>query len=334
MKNNLTADQQKLYALVLKEFEHIRTLSDLEKEALLVDILSRPFIDLLCDWAFKHVFGHNEQNLMLLLNDLLPEKITKIEYDPNEIDRFKGDDKNVIMDVLCHTEDGRKIIVEMQRHDKRSILNRLLYYGAAMTLRQLGVGDDYGSLMPVYVICFMNFRLTHEENKLIYTYMMRDSGGELFGNQITIMLCELPRLMKKTRKKMTPVEIWFDILQNMTNFAEKPEEYGAKYNSIFESSRQKPIPDTEKQQYLRSMFTQKIESVLSKEDRQAAWEEGKAAGKFEAEHILCEEDRQAAWEEGKAAERQANARKFKALGVATDIICQATGLTAEEVEAL
>ena len=81
MKNSLTKEQLKLYYSVLEEFEHIRTLSREEKEALLLDILSRPFIDLLCDWAFKHVFGHNEQNLMLLLNDLLPETITGIEYD-------------------------------------------------------------------------------------------------------------------------------------------------------------------------------------------------------------------------------------------------------------
>ena len=39
-------------------------------------------------------------------------------------------------------------------------------------------------------------------------------------------------------------------------------------------------------------------------------------------------------ERGKTEERVANARKLKALGVAHDIICQATGLTAEEVAAL
>ena len=39
-------------------------------------------------------------------------------------------------------------------------------------------------------------------------------------------------------------------------------------------------------------------------------------------------------EKGKAEERLANARKFKALGVAEEIICQATGLSAEEVAAL
>ena len=39
-------------------------------------------------------------------------------------------------------------------------------------------------------------------------------------------------------------------------------------------------------------------------------------------------------QEGMEKERLANARKFKALGVKPDIICQATGLSAEEVAAL
>ena len=315
-------EQKQLYDSVLKEFEHIRTLTIKEKEALLLDIMNRPFIDLLCDWAFKHVFGHNEKNLLLLLNDILPEKIVKIDYDSNETDRFKGDDKNVIMDVLCHTDDGRKIIVEMQRQDKRNLHNRMLYYGAAMTHLQLGPGDDYGKLMPVYVICFMNFRLAHETNQLIYNYKIRESSGELYGNQISIMFCELPRLTNKSRKQMTPVEIWFDILQNMTNFAEKPEEYGAKYSPIFEASRQLPIPATEKKQYLRSMFGDKIESVLSDEDRKEAWEQGKAEGK--AEGIA----------EGKAEGISAIAKAMLEDGVALESISKYTGLSAEAIASL
>lgn len=34
----------------------------------------------------------------------------------------------------------------------------------------------------------------------------------------------------------TPVEVWFDILQNMSNYASRPELYGGKYDAIFESS--------------------------------------------------------------------------------------------------
>ena len=36
-------------------------------------------------------------------------------------------------------------------------------------------------------------------------------------------------------------------------------------------------------------------------------------------------------QEGMEKERLSNARKFKALGIEPDIICQATGLTAEQV---
>lgn len=42
---------------------------------------------------------------MLLLNDFLPEEIIDIEYEPNESDIFREEDKQVIMDVICHTKD-------------------------------------------------------------------------------------------------------------------------------------------------------------------------------------------------------------------------------------
>ena len=57
-----------------------------------------------------------------------------------------------------------------------------------------------------------------------------------------------------------------------------------------------------------------------------AWENGEEKG--------IEKGIEKGRAEGKAEERLANARKFKALGVAEEIICQATGLSAEEVAAL
>ena len=104
----------------------------------------------------------------------------------------------------------------------------------------------------------------------------------------------------------------------MTNFAEKPEEYGSKYNPIFEASRQLPIPATEKKQYLRSMFGDKIESVLSDEDRKEAWEQGKAEGIAE----------------GKTEGASAIAKAMLEDGMAIDSISKYTGLSAEEIASL
>ena len=317
MKNaSLTPEQFAQYEAIASEYDRFRRLSPEEKEDLIIRIATSTYIDLLCDWAFKHVFGHNEKNLMLLLNDILPEKIIHIEYEPNEIDLWKGDDKKVIMDVLCHTEDGRKIIVEMQRADKEFLRNRLLFYGASMIHTQLHKGDSYGKLVPVYVVCFMNFRLQHDTDRLIYTYQLRETTGEGYTKRsiLNLYLCELPRFAGESGKASNPVEVWFDILQNMSNFARKPEQYGGKYDPIFESSRQSPIPDQDKLQYFRSMFNDDIRSYLTEEDRKEIAEEYFTKG-IE-----------------KGIERVA--KKMRAEGFPVEKIVSATGLSPETIESM
>ena len=322
MKTILTPEQFAQYEAIVNEYDRYRKLSQEEKEDLIIRIATSTYIDLLCDWAFKHVFGHNEKNLMLLLNDILPEEIVHIEYDTNEIDLWKGDDKKVIMDVLCHTKDGRKIIVEMQRGDKEYIRNRLLYYAAAMIYTQLGRGDSYGKLKPVYVICFMNFRTRHDNDNLIYRFGGREESGELFNDILNVYMCELPRFAGETGKAKSPVEMWFDILQNMRNFATRPEQYGKKYDPIFESSLQSPIPEKEKLQYFRSMFDNDIRSYLTDEDRQEIAEEFYAKGKAEGKA------------EGIAEGRAEIAKALKALDISPSDIARATGLTLQEIEDL
>ena len=65
-----------------------------------------------------------------------------------------------------------------------------------------------------------------------------------------------------------------------------------------------------------------------------AWENGEEIGIERGFEKGIEQGIERGIERGKAEERLENARKLKALGVAHDIICQATGLTAEEVAAL
>ena len=276
----LTPEQFAQYEAIVNEYDRYRKLSQEEKEDLIIRIATSTYIDLMCDWAFKHVFGHNEKNLMLLLNDILPEEIVHIEYEPNEVDLWKGDDKKVIMDVICHTKDGRRFIVEMQRGDRRNFRPRMLFYSAALLYTQLKTGDSYGKLMPGYVVCFMNFRLRHDYDKLIYQYRLSEVSGESYSTPSlqNIFLCELPRLASNPGESTSPIEVWFDILQNMRNFASKPELYGSKYDSIFESSLQTPIPVKDRLQYFRSMFDDDVRSYLSDEEKQEIAEEFFAQG--------------------------------------------------------
>ena len=108
----LTDEQMAQYKAVVDGIESICTLSDEEKENLIRSIMEKPFLDLICDFAFKYVFQHDMESLLMLLNDILPEKIVSVSTKPNELVSPVAEDKKPVLDILAETDDGRKIIIE------------------------------------------------------------------------------------------------------------------------------------------------------------------------------------------------------------------------------
>ena len=162
-------------------------------------------------------------------------------------------------------------------------------------------------------------------DKLIYTYQLRETTGEGYTRRsiLNLYLCELPRFAREPGDAGNPVEVWFDILQNMSNFASRPERYGSRYDSIFESSRQSPIPDQDKLQYFRSMFDDDVRSYLTDEDRKEIAEEFYAKG--------IEKGNEQGIEQG----IEQVARRLKAVkSIPIETISAATGLSVEEIQAL
>ncbi len=69
------------------------------------------------DLTFKRVFDEHPDQLIRLLNALLPfasgQEITDIEYLPSEMVPENPLRKNSIVDVRCKDKQGRQFIVEM-----------------------------------------------------------------------------------------------------------------------------------------------------------------------------------------------------------------------------
>ena len=116
----------------------------------------------------------------------------------------------------------------------------------------------------------------------------------------------------------------------MSNFARKPEQYGGKYDPIFESSRQSPIPDQDKLQYFRSMFNDDIRSYLTDEDRKEIAEEYYAKGFDQGNAKGIEQG----ISQGISQGIEQVARRLKAEGIPVETIVSTTGLTREAIEAL
>ena len=276
----MTKEQMEQYVAILNEVERYRDMDLMEKERIVRSVLDKPYMDLRCDWAFKHVFQDLEL-LKLLLEDLLPEDIVSVEHLeslPNEIDKSRLDDKNIIMDVLVKTQNGEEMIVEMQRKKKKTFKNRMVYYAASKIHGQLKKRDSYAVLKPVYVICFMDYLLAHESEQLVYHYVLKEkTSGEPYGNHLSILFCELPRLKKTSLEGLSPVESWFYILKNMRTFAGKPEDMGTRFSAVAEASKMHSLPDGDKLKYFYGMVTEEEKLDIG----EAYYEDGYKNAKLE-----------------------------------------------------
>ena len=101
----------------------------------------------------------------------------------------------------------------------------------------------------------------------------------------------------------------------MSIFVERPKELGPSFDELIEDASTQKLTAMEREDYLKAL-------EISERDRVVLYEGGYYMGHRDGV------------EEGREEERLSNARIFKCLGVDPEIICQATGLSAEQVASL
>ena len=84
--------------LYRKRYRHCRRLIDNdprfkemskeEKDTYAQSLATPEYLDLTCDWAFKYLFQNHPDMLIMLLNDILRENITSIEFRNTELARM------------------------------------------------------------------------------------------------------------------------------------------------------------------------------------------------------------------------------------------------------
>ena len=314
----------------LQAFDRIKDLRGLsleEKRALLRDILETPFLDLTDDVAFKYTFGSHPELLRSLLNDMLPERIASLEYIPNEIPRRNPKDRKAIFDVICKTVDGRRILVEMQRARETDFKDRLFFYGASLVHSQMRRGDKEYRLMPVYVICLMNFSL-HQHNDYPGKYMFvyhtsEDETHERYGSQLAFYLFELPRVVPVSDN---PVSEWLHYIREMRNFAHRPANLPPKFVPLFDLSEKEGMSPEELIDYMTNILTKDREKRIAKANYDFGREEGLAEGKAEG---LVEGEAK-----GRAEALKATAIQLLQMGLSVPDVAKATGLAVEEITRL
>ena len=119
------------------------------------------FINPRVDWAFKRIFGSDDTKecLITFLNGVFEDEfvIKDVKHLKTEQTRHQKRERGVVFDVACVTDDGRHIIVEMQKKEQRYFVDRALYYSSKAIVEQAQPGEWDFHLTPVYTVCFMDF---------------------------------------------------------------------------------------------------------------------------------------------------------------------------------
>ena len=275
------------------------------------------FINPFTDVGFKRIFGQeiNKDLLIDFLNALLEgeKRVKDIRFLDKELLPEYENDRSLIYDIYCTDENGEQFIVEMQNREHVNFRERTLYYLSQAIARQgeKGTGWQF-DLKAVYGVFFLNFRLSDLPQKLRTDIVLCDRDThELFTDKMRYIFLELPLFDKEENECETDFERWIYVLKNMETLQRLP--FKAR-NAVFQKLEQ--IVDI---------------AALSKEDRMKYDESIKV---YRDKLAIMAFERQKGQAEGRAEGKLEVARNLKQMGLATEAIAQATGLTAETIEAL
>lgn len=299
------------------------------------------FINPFTDMGFKRIFGQEFSKPLLLdfLNNLLKGErhIVDLRFlDKEQPAEYVGD-RSLIYDIYCETDNGDKIIVEMQNRDQPYFKNRSIYYISEAIARQGERGSVWNyNIKAVYLVAFLNFTQDEIGSKFRTDVVLADrESKETFSEMLRMVYLQLPYFQKEADACENDFERWIYVLKNMETLNRMP--WMAK-NSLFERLSQiaevGALSREERMKYDRSLKalrdTYSVYQGAVNEGLQKGLEEGLQKGMEEGLQKGLEEGRA----EGRAETNRENARKLKQLGVDLHTIAQATDLSVDEIAAL
>lgn len=296
------------------------------------------YADLLNDDVFKLVFGQESTKDVMIefLNQVINDRtIVDVDFMDKEMHPDMRRSKGSVYDLLCRTDDGSKVVVELQRRKQDSYAERMLYYSMHQILKQVESGESSFDFCPVYVISILNFTLEQNAGipdvRTVYR-LYEERYNRLLTDRVTYIFLELPKFAKEEDQLDGNVlDGMYFCLKNMPRMIEKPKVLTHNvFNRIFSITELYNMDEETRLKILDSMTTERdLKNQFAyarKEGRALGIEEGRAEGRVEG--------RAEGRAEGRKEERILLATKMKAEGLALEVISRVTGLSQEECASL
>ncbi|MDR0938250.1 MAG: Rpn family recombination-promoting nuclease/putative transposase [Mediterranea sp.] len=184
------------------------------------------YLDPKADLTFKQVFGEHPDLVMSFLNALLPlepeQEIQEIEYLPPELVPDNPLRKNSIVDVRCRDNRGRQFLVEMQMIWSPEFKQRVLFNASKAYVRQIGAGNRYELLQPVYSLNLVNEVFEPGLQGYYHYYqLVHVEHTDKVIDGLHLVFVELPKYNPQTYREKKMKVLW---LRYLTEIDERTRE--------------------------------------------------------------------------------------------------------------
>ncbi len=283
------------------------------------------FVNPFTDIGFKRIFGQEVSKPILIafLNSLLEgeRKIIDLQYLDKEKIGFSDGDRSLIYDVLCKTDSGEYIIVEMQNKSQPYFKNRSVFYTSRSIIEQGERGSDWEyDIKAVYLIALLNFRLEGLTDDFRTDVGLLDMKRHtLFSDKVRMIFLQLPYFTKELEEcnsifeRIIYVLKHMDILQRMPFLAQD-----AVFKRLSEIADVASLSKEDRLKYDESLKHYRDTIAVM----HGQWMEGHASGLAEG------------MEKGIEENKRENALRMKAKGFDTVVIAEITGLDLETINSL
>lgn len=245
------------------------------------------YADLLDDDVFKLVFGRESSKDVMIefLNQvILDRKIIDLEFVDKEMHHVDRSRKDSIYDMFCKTDDGSRIVVEVQRRKQANFAERAIYYSTFSIANQVSAGAGCYDFYPVYVISILNFGFKPGGTKVKSEFRLYETDTrELLTDRVTFIFLDLSKF-KKTAEELSGdiLEGMYFCFKNIVSLTERPEilEHDV-FRKIFEVSELINMDEVTRSKVIEKMTTERDLRNQMEYALQEAIAEGHAAGHAE-----------------------------------------------------
>lgn len=295
------------------------------------------------DWAMKRLLRDKANYVVLegFLASLLGKRFKIHRFLESEGNQEDEEDKYNRVDILAESEDGELCIIEVQNSRELSYFHRMLYGVSKAITEYIGLGKPYEEVRKVYSINIVYFELGqgkdyvyHGKTEFVGLHQPHDTlklsvrqNEKFFGNK------ELDVMKRKAASDLfpeyyvlrvndfdkvatTPLDEWIEFLKT-GNISAKAKAAGLP--EARERLRVDALSDQDKQAYYRHMESVRHMKSLFDTSRDEGYEEGMDKGLAKG------------LAKGRSERAKEIAKQLKAMGLTTEQIAQATGLTLDEI---